>query len=1104
MGVSILLGILLLIHPQIGFAHLSIIRQGAESAGVQGSNEYTGFSLAVGDFNGDMFDDLAMGAPGEIVGGLTSVGAIVVVYGSPTGLTHLGAQFLVPGAIGAPTTEGMSFGYALAAGDFGADGFDDLAVGAPFDTEGDSHGRVYVLPGSPGGLRPVLRDVLDQNGFLAAVAEVDDQFGWSLAVGNFDGDSGDSMGVDLAIGSPGEDFNRGAVFHVYGNRSLDESEGGFFTPVDLGGGALAGGRFGESLASGDLYGSTHGDLAVGAPLRMVSEFARAGAVFLIRGSANGLSTVDPGLYSADDWDEPEAFAHFGSALAVGRFSSDAYASLAMGEPGRTVSSDAGAGRVLAIPGSLAGLEWAAGSARVVLPTPTEPDERFGSALAAGNWDNDPTPYDDLAIGSPGENVTGATDDAGRLSVIPGSGTGLTISSMQTFTQLQAGDIAETDDTFAFALAFGAFDDTGREGLAVSAPGEDTSVDVSYDAEDVDLEETSAAGQVSVLMPWAQPSQPLRCRHSAVYDCENQLIFSQRPFDRVRVASTTKVMTVLLACERTQLPLNDPNYLGLDTEYSIPPWLDLSDGNMPVNTPLFREGQVWTLDGLIRLALYPSNNDAAYAIADLLTGGGHDWEGELDTVSEFVESMNVRANSLGMFATEFRNPAGLDWGDPYSTPADMARLARAAMENPVFRSVSLTTVKAVHYLDPGSAVQNPVLVLNGNYNLLNAVQNASGIKAGSTPAAGRTFLASAESPALGRVIATVFGWPSTAGRNGDLARLAGLGLASCGVSGAPDWPYAPSPAASAQTYLTLPNVATVAGKSRAGVLQTDVLEEESDLQVDVWRQTGTGLASVALRIGRGASLALAPSQEVSLGIAPFERHEGFIVTNADSESVHLHLSQNFPPSAGQVTLPPDGAVRIPPFSGPRAVEFRLIIRNPSNTDYALLDVQELGYGFTITTTGPPGSSIFTGVLRRQGDLLEDGLAVQIVGLDANPGGEVQLNVRTPGLVVGVEDPERLVGARPSIRLQPPRPNPFSGRTRIPLDLAQEGRVEVAFYDLQGRQVRRLLPLHRNPGPWEVEWDGCNDRGSRLSAGVYFARFSLDGEQAGVVKLVVLRP
>jgi hypothetical protein len=315
-----------------------------DASGVGGSvqsNADFGYALAAGDFNGPLYDDLVIGIPGQDVGGADEAGAVGVLYGSSSGLTAAGNQVWhqdVTGVLGIAATA-ERFGEALAVGNFGSHGPDDLAIGVPGDTgSGSAAGAVNVLYGSVSGLSSS-GDQQWHRGIFAVAGEPagGDAFGQALAAGDFDGDGL----VDLAIGVPGTEVTLSSTVTDAGQLHLflgtNTGADGYLTatgnaaanqPCDCGcPGTMK--YFGSVLVAGDLDGRPGDDLVVGEPLANYGASA-TGAVCIRYASGADLAVqpVHQGLPGVGETNE--AFDRFGQSVAIGHFGPRAF--LAVGIP----------------------------------------------------------------------------------------------------------------------------------------------------------------------------------------------------------------------------------------------------------------------------------------------------------------------------------------------------------------------------------------------------------------------------------------------------------------------------------------------------------------------------------------------------------------------------------------------------------------------------------------------------------------------------------------------------------------------------------------------------------------------------------------------------
>ncbi len=467
---------------------------GGHMAGATEKDDQTGYAVVTGDFNHDGYDDVAIGAPYEDVNGDDDAGAVNVLYGSDKGLDICSSEMWHQDSTGIEggTSSGDNFGYSLAAGDFNADGFDDLAIGVPKeDLDGDSNsGYVNVIYGSNNGLSSSNNQGWSQDSSgIAGGAETDDHFGFSLAAGDFDGDGYD----DLAIGVPKEDVssggnnNDGYVNVIYGTVSGLTSSGNQGWNQDssgIAGGAEKDDHFGWALAVGDFDRDGFDDLAVGVPKEDVGSGGNNndGYVNVIYGASSGLSSSgDQGWHqnSSNIEGTAEKDDHFGWALAVGDFDGDGYDDLAIGAPMEDVNGDDDAGAVNIIFGASGGLSssgdeiWHQDSSGMSNMS-AEADDNYGYSLAVGDFDNDG--FDDLAIGSPKEDLNGDSN-AGMAVEIYGSSSGLNQSRYniwhQDVTNISGG--IEADDHFGFSVASGDFNGDGYDDLMIGVPKEDLSV-----------------------------------------------------------------------------------------------------------------------------------------------------------------------------------------------------------------------------------------------------------------------------------------------------------------------------------------------------------------------------------------------------------------------------------------------------------------------------------------------------------------------------------------------------------------------------------------------------------------------------------------------------
>ena len=393
--------------------------------------DYFAGSLAAGDFDGDGYDDLAIGADGEDWISVTDSGSVNIAYGSTAGLTATGSGIVVQDDLAGTNSEAFDFfGASLTTGDFDGDGYDDLVAGAVGEDVGTivNAGAFHFLYGSASGLTTLNNEYWTQDFLNGTSAETGDNFASSLAAGDFDGDGYD----DLVAAAVNEDFgsivDAGLINVMYGSFiGLTSSNSESWVQDDLNGSFSEGDdHFGSSLAVGDFDGDGYDDLAAGAAGEDVGFVTDAGAVNVVYGSGFGLTSLGSQFWTQDDLigSSAEAFDGFGETLAVGDFDGDGFDDLAVGTPGENIGSATDAGAVNIIYGSTFGLSSTGNqflSQNDVTGGSAQSFDEFGYSLSTGDYNRDG--FEDLAIASPGE---GGTSNTGAVNILYGSFGGLVV------------------------------------------------------------------------------------------------------------------------------------------------------------------------------------------------------------------------------------------------------------------------------------------------------------------------------------------------------------------------------------------------------------------------------------------------------------------------------------------------------------------------------------------------------------------------------------------------------------------------------------------------------------------------------------------------------
>lgn len=196
----------------------------------------------------------------------------------------------------------------------------------------------------------------------------------------------------------------------------------------------------------------------------------------------------------------------------------------------------------------------------------------------------------------------------------------------------------------------------------------------------------------------------------------EVLYENNAKEKLPMASTTKIMTALIALEEMETIGN--------------PVIEMTFEMVAVegSSMGLQVGDRLTLEGIVTGMMLASGNDAANTIA-LYIGG---------SAEGFAEKMNRRAQEIGMTNTHFVTASGLDDDKHYSTAYDMALLAAEALKNKKFKEICATEKTTVTFESP----EKTVWYTNHN-KMLGQYSGCIGVKTGYTKKSGRCLVSAAE-------------------------------------------------------------------------------------------------------------------------------------------------------------------------------------------------------------------------------------------------------------------------------------------------------------------------------------------------------------------------
>ncbi|WP_433191025.1 FG-GAP-like repeat-containing protein [Actinoallomurus sp. CA-150999] len=376
-----------------------------------------------GDFNGDGYPDLAIGAPDATVGKAAKAGAVAVAYGSKNGLSTARRQVISQNSAGVPGTaeKGDHFGSALAVGDFNGDGYSDLAIGAPGEDIGKKKdaGSLTIVFGSKKGLSTKAVSVDSVGGDTLTAGDFNKDGRTDFAIAAIDGTKiwvvpGTTSAKPRAVGiSPGKDghVHNVASGDVTGDGYADLAVSWYYddpadegvTSVFAGSAKGLGKKVGPTIELGETYGVAVGDL---------NKDGRGDVV--IGGLDGGGYRVYPGTKNGMDQAHGTSGSEGGKPVAVGDVNGDGYADIASGLSPEDGPEDLVATRLGSASGPSSNVRTLTETKAGITPNQ---NNWFGFSIALTDVNGDGRA--ELVTGIPGLN-----DFAGAIAVTPGTASGI--------------------------------------------------------------------------------------------------------------------------------------------------------------------------------------------------------------------------------------------------------------------------------------------------------------------------------------------------------------------------------------------------------------------------------------------------------------------------------------------------------------------------------------------------------------------------------------------------------------------------------------------------------------------------------------------------------